>query len=77
MVGMEAKRGQLLLHIITLAFFFGSAVAGAEPSPKKRTFLVVIDAGHGGKSGRFRRYREQAEMFAFLLDQLAVVPVSK
>lgn len=31
-----------------------------------------MDAGHGGKSGRFRRYREQAEMYAFLLWQLGV-----
>jgi oligopeptidase B len=29
-----------------------------------------MDAGHGGKSGRFRRYRELAEMYAFALDQL-------
>ena len=35
-------------------------------------FRTNMDAGHGGKSGRFRRYREQAEMFAFLLDQLNV-----
>ena len=40
-------------------------------------FRTNMDAGHGGKSGRFRRYREQAEMFAFLLDQLSVVPVNK
>ena len=31
-----------------------------------------MDAGHGGKSGRFRRYRELAEMYAFALDQLGV-----
>ena len=31
-----------------------------------------MDAGHGGKSGRFRRYRELAEMYAFMLDQLGV-----
>src|SRR5690606_30227482 len=31
-----------------------------------------MDAGHGGKSGRFRRYRELAEMYAFLLDRLGV-----
>ena len=31
-----------------------------------------LEAGHGGKSGRFRRYRETAEMYAFLLDQLGV-----
>lgn len=35
-------------------------------------FRVNMDAGHGGKSGRFRRYRELAEMYAFLLDQLGV-----
>ncbi|MFT4248739.1 MAG: S9 family peptidase [Pseudomonas sp.] len=31
-----------------------------------------MEAGHGGKSGRFRRYRELAESYAFLLDQLGV-----
>ncbi len=33
-------------------------------------FRINMDAGHGGKSGRFRRYREQAEMYAFMLDQM-------
>jgi oligopeptidase B len=27
-----------------------------------------MDAGHGGKSGRFRRYRQTALEYAFLLD---------
>jgi oligopeptidase B len=31
---------------------------------------VNMDAGHGGKSGRFRRYREVAEEFAFMIDQV-------
>lgn len=31
---------------------------------------VNMEAGHGGKSGRFQRYREVAEEFAFVLDQL-------
>lgn len=31
-----------------------------------------MEAGHGGKSGRFRRYRELAESYAFVLDQLGV-----
>ena len=31
-----------------------------------------FDAGHGGKSGRFRRYREIAEEYAFLLDQVGL-----
>ena len=35
-------------------------------------FRTNMDAGHGGKSGRFRRYRELAEMYAFVLDQLGV-----
>jgi oligopeptidase B len=35
-------------------------------------FRVNMEAGHGGKSGRFRRYRELAEMYAFLLAQLGV-----
>ena len=35
-------------------------------------FRTNMEAGHGGKSGRFRRYREQAEMYAFMLDRLGV-----
>jgi oligopeptidase B len=31
-----------------------------------------MEAGHGGKSGRFQRFREAAEYYAFLLDQLGV-----
>nr|WP_240599982.1 S9 family peptidase [Lysobacter silvestris] len=35
-------------------------------------FRINMEAGHGGKSGRFRRYRESAEMYAFMLDELGV-----
>jgi len=35
-------------------------------------FRVNMEAGHGGKSGRFERYRDQAEYLAFALDQLKV-----
>ncbi|WP_434212340.1 S9 family peptidase [[Pseudomonas] boreopolis] len=35
-------------------------------------FRTNMEAGHGGKSGRFRRYRELAESYAFVLDQLEV-----
>ncbi len=35
-------------------------------------FRTNMEAGHGGKSGRFRRYREQSEMYAFMLDQLGL-----
>jgi len=33
---------------------------------------VNMEAGHGGKSGRFQRYREYAEEYAFLLDQAGI-----
>ena len=35
-------------------------------------FRTNMEAGHGGKSGRFRRFRETAEAMAFSLDQLGV-----
>jgi oligopeptidase B len=31
-----------------------------------------MEAGHGGQSGRFRRYREVAEYYAFMLQQLGL-----
>lgn len=34
---------------------------------------VEMDAGHGGKSGRFERYRETALEYAFILAQLGIV----
>lgn len=43
-----------------------------DTSDRPVLFRTNMDAGHGGKSGRFRRYRELAEMYAFLLDQLGV-----
>lgn len=33
---------------------------------------VNMEAGHGGKSGRFQRYRELAEEYAFLLGQAGI-----
>jgi oligopeptidase B len=35
-------------------------------------FRTNMEAGHGGKSGRFRRYREIAEYYAFMLAELGV-----
>jgi oligopeptidase B len=35
-------------------------------------FRTNMDAGHGGKSGRFERYREIAEEYAFVLDQAGI-----
>jgi len=36
-------------------------------------FRINMEAGHGGRSGRFQRFKETAEQYAFLLDQLGVV----
>jgi oligopeptidase B len=35
-------------------------------------FRVNMEAGHGGKSGRFQRYKDQAESYSFVLEQLGV-----
>jgi oligopeptidase B len=35
-------------------------------------FRINMEAGHGGKSGRFRRYRDTAEYDAFMLEQLGI-----
>jgi oligopeptidase B len=42
----------------------------------RRPLLLYVDmeAGHGGKAGRFQRYREIAMEYAFLLDQLGATP---
>lgn len=39
-------------------------------------FRTNMEAGHGGKSGRFQRYRETAEYYAFVLDQLGVAELA-
>jgi oligopeptidase B len=43
-----------------------------DTSGRTVIFRTNMDAGHGGKSGRFRSYKERAEMYAFMLDQLGV-----
>jgi oligopeptidase B len=35
-------------------------------------YRTTMEAGHGGKSGRFQRYREIAEEYAFILDQSGI-----
>jgi oligopeptidase B len=35
-------------------------------------FRVNMEAGHAGKSGRLARYRERAEYYAFILQQLGI-----
>jgi oligopeptidase B len=49
----------------------------ATKTDKNALLLKVnMEAGHGGKSGRFQRYREVAEEFAFVLDQLETKPAA-
>jgi len=43
-----------------------------DTSDRPVVFRTNMEAGHGGKSGRFRRFRESAEYYAFMLDQLGV-----
>jgi oligopeptidase B len=35
-------------------------------------FSINMDAGHGGASGRFRRHKETAMEYAFMLDLLGI-----
>ncbi|MEP7131448.1 MAG: S9 family peptidase [Sphingomicrobium sp.] len=35
-------------------------------------FRINMEAGHGGKSGRFQRYHSVAEIYAFMLSQLGI-----
>ncbi len=35
-------------------------------------FRTTMEAGHGGKSGRFQRFREIAEEYAFVIDQAGI-----
>ena len=35
-------------------------------------FHVNLEAGHGGRSGRFRRYREVALEYAFIFDLVGI-----
>jgi oligopeptidase B len=35
-------------------------------------YRTTMEAGHGGKSGRFRRFREIAEEYTFILDQSGI-----
>ena len=43
-----------------------------KTDPNPLVFRVNMEAGHGGKSGRFNKYRESAEYYAFMLDQLGL-----
>jgi oligopeptidase B len=51
-------------------------VAKLRAQKTDRNLLVLhteMDAGHGGKSGRFERYRETALEYAFILAELGIL----
>ncbi len=49
----------------------------AKKTDSNRLLLKTnMEAGHGGASGRYRRYREIALDFAFILDLAGVVEVT-
>ncbi|MEO7827893.1 MAG: prolyl oligopeptidase family serine peptidase, partial [Allosphingosinicella sp.] len=45
---------------------------GTKTDANPLLFRINMEAGHGGKSGRFRRYRDIAEYYAFMLSRLGV-----
>ena len=67
-------------NLLVTSGFFDSQVQYFEPlkwvaklreywqGDNKLYLHMEMDAGHGGKSGRFRRYKEVALQYAFLLD---------
>ena len=67
-------------NLLVTSGFFDSQVQYWEPlkyvaklrdhwkGSNKLYLNMNMDAGHSGKSGRFRRYREYALEYAFLLD---------
>ncbi len=68
--------GEAKVHVMSHALHYGTSVFEGircyDSHKGPVVFRTNMEAGHGGKSGRFRQYRERAEMFAFMLDQLGV-----
>ena len=71
-------------NLLVTSGFFDSQVQYWEPlkyvaklrdnwqSENKLYLHMNMDAGHGGKSGRFRRYREVALEYAFMFDLVGI-----
>jgi oligopeptidase B len=71
-------------NILVTSGFFDSQVQYWEPlkyvaklrvnwqGPNNLYLHMNMDAGHGGKSGRFRRYREVALEYAFMFDLVGI-----
>ena len=46
----------------------------ARPTIARLIFKTNMEAGHGGKSGRFSHLEEMAEQFAFIIDLAGLSP---
>jgi len=77
-------KDQIYPNMLVTAGYFDSQVQYWEPlkyiaklrdhwlGTNKLYLHINMEAGHGGKSGRFRRYREYALELAFILDQVGI-----
>ena len=83
-MGRPEEEGILRVHAVVLALRQRGApglprdVPVDTPRAARKTdanpllYTTTLEAGHGGKSGRFQRFREIAEEYAFILDQSGV-----
>ena len=79
-VDWESRIGRRLrlrdLHILFAVADCGSMAKAAArlrvTQPAVSKAIGDLEAGHGGKSGRFQRLRETAEEYAFILNVLGV-----
>ncbi|MDQ3481833.1 MAG: S9 family peptidase [Pseudomonadota bacterium] len=64
------------LHDSQVQYFeptkYVARLRAAKKDSNPLVYRVNMEAGHGGKSGRFEQYRSRAEYYAFMLDQLGV-----
>ncbi|MBA3577667.1 MAG: S9 family peptidase [Sphingomonas sp.] len=64
------------LHDSQVQYFeptkYVARLRAAKQDSNPLVYRVNMEAGHGGKSGRFEQYRSRAEYYAFMLDQLGV-----
>ena len=49
--------------------------AAQDRRPTRCYLRVEMEAGHGGRTGRFRQLHESAEDYAFILDQVGLADV--
>ena len=68
---IAAAFGALIQAFVTSDFSLKLAVEHSN-SQQPLLFKINMEAGHGGKSGRFQRLHEVAEEYAFMLDLVGI-----